>query len=363
MEDMENIQEQPQEMSVSGEEGGEASSIVEEFKGFLEDEKTQEEPSGEEPQETAKLEEKPEEVSKEPAPEKEEGLSAPAWWTEAEKEAWGKTPPEVQKAVASRIQQVEAFAAQTSQKQQLGDALSPIGHALARHADYLKEARINGQTLAGNPELIAREVDSLFRFKELAFEDPQAFIREVGQLFAGNGVDLAQLVHAMGTESQRWNDPETVRSQRELAELKAWKEQQERSQAEAQRGQYMQEVARGIIGMSDAKGDDGTPMYPHLHGEHAKSVGTMMGRFLRANAASGRITNELFQQAYDAAVYAYKPTREAEIKAVEARRAQEAETAKKRMGIVPRNANAGGRNESETLEQALNSKYNELMGV
>lgn len=360
---MEDIQEQTQEIPVSGgEEGGEDSSIVEEFKGFLEDdEKMQEEPSGEETQETAELEEKPEEVSKEPAPEKEDGLAAPAWWTEAEKEAWGKTPPEVQKAVASRIQQVEAFAAQTSQKQQLGDALSPIGHALARHADYLKEARINGQTLAGNPALIAQEVDSLFRFKELAFEDPQAFIREVGQLFAGNGVDLAQLVHAMGTENQRWNDPETLRSQRELAELKAWKEQQERSQAESRREQYMQTVARGIIGMSDAKGDDGTQMFPHLHGEHAQNIGTMMGRFLRANAAGGTITNELFQQAYDAAVYAYKPTREAEIKAVEARRAHEAEAAKKRMGIVPRNANAGGM-EPETLEQALNSKYNELMG-
>lgn len=362
---MEDIQEQTQEIPVAGgEEGGEDSSIVEEFKGFLEDdEKMQEEPSGEEPQETAKLEEKPEEVSKEPAPEKEDGLSAPTWWTEAEKEAWGKTPPEVQKAVASRIQQVEAFAAQTSQKQQLGDALSPIGQALARHADYLKGASINGQPLVGNPALIAQEVDSLFHFKELAFHDPQAFIREVGQLFAGNGVDLIQLVQAMGTEGQRWNDPETARAQRELSELKAWKEQQDRERAEAQRGQYMQEVARGVVGMSDAKGADGAPLFPHLHGEHAEAVGTAIGRFLRANASGGRITEDLFKQAYDAAVYGYQPTREAEIKAAEEKRTREAEAAKKRMGIVPRNANTGGGKESETLEQALNSKYNELMGV
>lgn len=363
---MEDIQEQPQETQVSGgDEGGDDSSIVEEFKGFLEsDEKPQEEQAGNEPQESAEPEEKPEVAQEKPsAPEEEKGIAAPTWWSDAEKEAWGKTPPEVQKAVASRIEQVEAFASQTAQKQQLGDALSPIGQALARHADYLKGASINGQPLAGNPALIAQEVDSLFHFKELAFHDPQAFIREVGQLFAGNGVDLIQLVQAMGTEGQRWNDPETARAQRELSELKAWKEQQDRERAEAQRGQYMQDVARGIVGMSDAKGADGAPLFPHLHGEHAQMVGATMGRFLRANATGGRITNELFKQAYDAAVYGYQPTREAEIKAEEEKRIREAEAAKKRMGIVPRNANAGGRNESETLEQALNSKYNELMGV
>lgn len=363
---MEDIQEQLQEEQVSGgEESGADSSIVEEFKGFLEsDEKPQEEQVGDEPQEAAEPEEKPEAAQEKPsAPEEEKGITAPTWWSDAEKEAWGKTPPEVQKAVASRIEQVEAFAAQTAQKQQLGDALSPIGQALARHADYLKGASINGQPLVGNPALIAQEVDSLFHFKELAFHDPQAFIREVGQLFAGNGVDLIQLVQAMGTEGQRWNDPETARTQRELSELKAWKEQQDREHAKAQRGQYMQEVARGIVGMSDAKGADGAPLFPHLHGEHAEAVGTAIGRFLRANASGGRITEDLFKQAYDAAVYGYQATREAEIKAAEEKRIRATEAAKKRMGIVPRNANAGGGKESETLEQALNSKYNELMGV
>lgn len=350
-------------------EGGEPS-LAEEFEELLdaessEDKDVREEASAQaqEPAEDAEKEEgKP---AQEEQPEPEQGLTAPTWWNDAEKEAWGKTPPDVQKAIASRIRQVEAFAAQTAQKQQLGDAMSPIAQAIAKHGDFLRSASLGGKPLAGNPEAIAAEVDSLFQLKELSFSDPQRFVHEVSRLFAENGVDFQQLVAEIGRDS-RWNDPEVSKTQRELAELKAWKEQQDRERQQVQHGQYMQGLAQGIVNMSDAKDSDGNRLFPELHGEHGQQVGMLMGRFLKANAQGGHITNELFQQAYEVAVYGYQPTRDALIRAREEQRVREFQErsarARKARGVVPHNAVGSGGDESSTLDQALDSVWAKHMG-
>ena len=351
--------EDQQASTVDGGDSGD-EAVVAEFEQFMN--------KGEEPSEEPSTEPAPEaEPKTEPEPQpKEEPVEAPQWWSKEEKDAFSKASPEVQKAFWRRADQVEQLAREASNMKSFAAAMDPVAQVIGQHGDYLKQARIDGKPLAGNPNLIAAEIDSLFQLKQSAYSDPKGFVSGLVDFYAQQGIDFSQLVQQAqsGESGGRWVDPELAQLKAQLEELKTRENQRvEQSRAYQQRAQ-LESVAHGVVSLADEKGADGQSVYPYLHGEHATAIGTQIGTLLRQHMnAGGQITKDIFERAYKTAVYANDATRQAEIdKAAEQRVAQfktNSQRAKAARGVVPA-SNVSGGGEEQDLDAAMNEVWEQF---
>jgi len=347
--------EEPQASTVD--EGAEDAATVAEFEDFMND--GEEAPAEPEP----KPESAPEPESKpEPKPE-EQPVEAPQWWSKEEKEAFSKASPEVQKAFWRRADQIEQLAKAASDQKSFVSAMDPIAQAIGKHGDYLKQARIDGQPLAGNPHLVAAEIDSLFQLKQSAYSDPKGFISGIAQFYAQQGVDFSQLVQkALSGAEKGWVDPDIASLKAQLEEMKAAESRREQQAHAYQQRAQLESVAHGVVSLADEKGADGQSVYPHLHGEQATAIGTQIGTLLRQHMnAGGQITKNIFEQAYRTAVYSNDATRQVEIdKAAEERLAKfktNSQRAKSARGVVPTSSASMGGTEEQDLDAALNAVW------
>lgn len=297
---------------------------------------------------------------------------APEAWDKEGKAAWdylksiaAKGDPQAQKYIGElcrRAYQVEEYGKKCGEEvaamrehveaaSRFSEAMRPVGEAIAQLEPYFKQfAGPDGGPLWGNPQSIAQEFLALAQTKAEMILNPVQGMTNIIHWCRAQGVDMNAVLGAVVQGAQDWPDADSVRAQAEAQRYKAQAEFYQRQQAEQQqmamRGQQIAALGQTFEQTIQAKGPDGQLAYPHLHGEHAEEVGKAAGRFIRANIDSyGGLSEQLFKDAYHAAVSAHPTLKqierqkwEAELAARQNARAKQAKSAR---GFVPSGSTVG----------------------
>lgn len=146
-------------------------------------------------------------------------------------------PAETQAQLARTMEDV-------STQQKRFASLAPI--------EQLITPRIDAWALNGMQP--AQALHQLLALSDFAGKDPGGFIKYIAQ---NNGVDLEALVLGLTDEPV---DPKVAALEKELNELKGWKDGQTQSQQQAQH----RAVVDNVLAFADEKGQDGQVLRPHL---------------------------------------------------------------------------------------------------
>lgn len=247
--------------------------------------------------------------------------------------------------------------------------MRPIGEAIHEMKPFLESVQgPDGMPLWGNSASIAHEFKELSRIKTELMRSPAQGLKNIITWARQNGLDMHSAIADVIQDAGSWQDSEIVRAQAEAERQRMRAQTLEERQQEI----YRQEVARrnimessqAISGLADSKGEDGLPSYPHLHGEFAHDVGQMVGAYIKAHvqAHGGQVTQKLFNDAYQSAVWGYEPVRAAEQKRLEDSRVeqykQNSERAKRAAGVIPGNPGANApRYETMTQDEAMQAVW------
>ena len=298
-------------------------------------------------------------------------LEAPNTWNKEEKAAWEKlaATPEgqaVQKAMLRRAEQVEEYGKQIGQDladaKRFGDTMRPIAEGMVQMKPYLEGIQgPDGRPLWGNPQAIAGEFQALAQIKSDLMRSPAQGLKSIINWARQNGLDMNSALADVVQDAANWQDASTVRAQadaeryRQQVELLSRESRQMAEQASMQ--QRVALMGQQITTFAEAKSADGQPIYPHLQGEHAGEIGRRAGAYMRANVGQQGLTPELFNEAYNAAIWAHEPTRKAEQARLESARVAQYQKnsarAKQAAGLNPRGSTSQPPRAENMTEQEL----------
>ena len=308
--------------------------------------------------------------TQQPPAEQPEGpkLAAPHTWSKEEKAAWDAAPEQVKQALSRRAEQVEQYAQTLMETKGFADVMRPIGQTLAEMRPYFEGiSGPDGRPLWGNTAAIGQEIKALSEVKTQLMRNPVDGLRSIINWGRQQGYDMGNALAQIVQDAHGWQDSATVRAQADAERHRMRAEALERQQQEINQQQHYQQqvahVGQSVSAFTEAKDAAGNPMYPHLHGEHAHGVGELAGRYIRANvAAHGGLTQQLFQEAYNAAIWNHPQARAAEQKRLEDARVAQYKTnsqrARNAAGVVPSSSGTAGlRVDTMTQEEAMEAVW------
>jgi hypothetical protein len=233
-------------------------------------------------------------------------------------------PPEVQSYIAEREQQVQRYVSTVGQQVK---QLEPVKSVLDQ----------NRQIFERNGTDFANGVSALLAAQDMLERNPIAGIANLARTF---DVDLRAVVAQMygGQDMGLPPDPEVAQLRNELAQMKREQEfarsqqtAQQRAATEAHQAQVRSGFEQRIERFAADKAD---------FDEVAPEILANINAIRQTNP--GLSPDDVLQHAYDRAIWSNPKTREAKLKAEEARRlteaAKTAETAKRAAGINVRGA-------------------------
>lgn len=192
-------------------------------------------------------------------------------------QVFASLPAETQAQLARTMEDVNT-------RQQRFQAFEPL--------EQLITPRIEAWALNGmRPE---QAVHQLFALSDFAGRDTAGFIKYIAQQ---NNVDLEELVLGMDDDEVVPVDPAIQAMQKELSELRGWKDGQTQEQQQAKYNGVVNEV----LVFTDEKGQDGQPLRPHLS-ELGQSWLPYIEMVKSANPTWSH--GQVLQQAYENACWA-----------------------------------------------------------
>lgn len=136
-----------------------------------------------------------------------------------------------------------------------GVATSQQRFARLEPIEQLINPRIEAWALNGMTPQSA--LNQLLTLSDFAGRDPAGFIKYMAQ---NNGVDLEELV--LGMVDDEPTDPKIAALEKEISELKGFRSELTQQQQQAAHNA----VVDNVLAFADEKGQDGTPLRPHLSG-------------------------------------------------------------------------------------------------
>lgn len=290
----------------------------------------------------------------------------PQSWGKDMQELYATLPPEVQAKIAKREEERERVVQQSFNAVQMAKAMSPIAEGVKELEPYFKTFRkADGTPLWGDARAIAQEIKDVLAVKDLLFRDPQAGLQAVRSWAEAAGLKFDTAQDSQG----QWQSPDVLALRQRLAQLEAKEQRRNMSEqqqlAQARQAQAVNAMGNHLENLGALKDAAGNASYPLLEGEHGEALGSIMGKWMRANAGPEGITPTLFKEAYEAAVFSLPETREMEFKRREDARVaqfkQRSEAARKAQGINPRHVRSADVVEKGSLDDTFNAiwkKYN-----
>lgn len=205
-------------------------------------------------------------------------IEAPQHWAAADKELFGKLPPDGQKFLLDRHKAMEGDYTRNMQ------AIAPLRKAAEQWQPYL-------QQIGASPEQAFQAlIGAEYALRTGTPEQKQQALR---QLAADYEITLDQAAQPAVDEYQ---DPQVVALNQKLAQLEAWKNSREQAEQQYQRQQQerqQQTLQSTIASFATEKTDAGTPAHPHYE---------VVRETMAALIGSGQAPD--LKTAYDMAVWA-----------------------------------------------------------
>jgi hypothetical protein len=271
---------------------------------------------------------------------------APKHWTKAEKEAFDKSPPEVQQAISSLVKNLQkgftqkAMAAAESRKfvEEIQSSFQP------HHRAEMQRYGLNE----------ANTVKELLKLQDQFTRDPIAYVKMV---MKSRGITPQHLGFAQqGSDPyapdapQTQSSPELEQMRSELAALKGVL--QTAASTNVQRNQQAAENL--VVNFAHEVDSTGSPVRPHFDLLQPQIAAILTGD---PEIASIEHPAERLRAAYDAAVWMHPTTRAEQLAAQESvkKEAWEAERAKSALSVKPRAGGAARKTNSGmmSLDEAL----------
>ena len=248
----------------------------------------------------------------EPQAEKPPAVEAPATWKAADKEMFGKLPPDAQEFVVRRYKEMEAdYTHKTQQRAAFIRDYDPVRQMFEPHQQAMRE---RGMSPAG---LIKGWFDA-----ETALMNPQSAPQMVAQIMRGYNVDPATVLQHFGyrpAQQAAQNDgtppepaapnghitlpPEIQQALQSVVQRVDTFEQRQRAAQEAQMRDAATRVQSEIQKFASAIGPDGQPLHPYF----ADVEDTMADLAEIARKKGGDIP--ALAELYEQAVYAHPVVR------------------------------------------------------
>jgi len=282
------------------------------------------------------------EKSAEPEKPEQPAIAAPNSWTKEAKDQWSKLPPEVQRYVAAREEQVHQAFSEVGPKVKAFDAVHEV---IAPHMDRIRAEGVTPPQYLNN----------LFAADHMLARDPVGFIRHVAQV---KGIDLASLFDPFAQP-----DPQTGQ----------WQQQNFALQAEVSNlRQQLAAMNERVTGREQAEQQSQLNHYNAMIEQFASDKADWAAIGMPALATAIRSVQmdnpdlppqDVLEEAYDRARWANPVTRKALISAqAAAERAKRLEDAKKsaaqakRASSINVNGTVAGRGQA-SLDDDLRAVY------
>ena len=279
-------------------------------------------------------------------------VEAPAHWSAADREMFGKQPPEARKWLMERSRAMEAAHTRRSQElaqqqQQFSQQVAPVAQIAQKWQPYLQ------QVGAAFPQAVDLLFDKEYRLRTGSQDQKIEIVR---QIIADYGIEPP----GGGEESQApVQDPRVDQLTQQIHQMQAGWQQQQAQTVQQQQAYQQQALGRAQASLQEfatTKGADGKLAHPHF-GE----VQNDMTRLAQADLAAG-VQPDL-QSLYDRAVWANGNTRSQLLSAQQGqeaeRRRQEAEKAKRAGGQIS-GAGAPAAEQPKGLRETLEASWDRL---
>ena len=276
-------------------------------------------------------------------------IEAPAHWSAADREMFGKQPPEARKWLMERSRAMEAAHTRRSQElAQQHQQVAPVAQIAQKWQPYLQ------QLGAAFPQAVDLLFDKEYRLRTGSQDEKLEIVRQIiddyGIKPPGGG----------GEEGQApVQDPRVDQLTQQIHQMQAGWQQQQAQTVQQQQAYQQQAQARAQASLQEfatAKGADGKLAHPHF-GE----VQNDMTRLAQADLAAG-VQPDL-QSLYDRAVWANGNTRSQLLSAQQGqeaeRRRQEAEKAKRAGGQIS-GAGAPAAEQPKGLRATLDAAWDRM---
>lgn len=329
-----------------------------------------EEPAKAEKPEEPKAEEKPEAKPEEPA-------GALKSWSQAERDALAKAPPEVQQLVAKRYGDLHADYTRKSQEiATFRKDWDPVAGLFSPHADIMRQKGLTPSSL----------IKAWYDVERGLMQGGETALGIITNIAQGYKIDPAAIARALGVQpavSQAPANPEEPKPDNAVAlppEVQARLDRLEQAEIQRQREAQAAQVAQyndvahrvqsDIDHFAGATDKNGALLHPHFH-----TVEANMTRAVMAYKAAGQPVPPL-DQLYDEAVWANPETRaaiQAEQRAADQAQREQADRARaeearkkaeqaRRAGssVTGAPANKAPSRQSESLREQLESAFDEV---